>query len=114
MNFAEVFTKDFLLTYEGRFSRSQYWAYVLVYVGVAIVLGLISDTLLAIYSLAALYPSICVSIKRWHDRDKSGWWVLIGLIPLIGAIWSLIECGCLKGSDGPNRFGEDPLAVVAA
>ncbi len=48
MNFAEVFTKDFLLTYEGRFSRSQYWAYVLVYVGVAIVLGLISDTPLAV------------------------------------------------------------------
>ena len=53
----------------------------------------------------ALIPSIIVYIKRFHDRDKSGWWVLIGLIPIIGAIWLLIELGFLKGTDGPNRFG---------
>ena len=50
--------------------------------------------------------------RRWHDRDKSGWWTLIGLIPVVGAIWILVECGCLKGSDGPNRFGADPLGGV--
>lgn len=65
------------------------------------------------FALVALYPAICVSIKRWHDRDKSGWWVLIGLIPIIGAIWVLIECGILKGTEGPNRFGPDPLAAPA-
>ena len=50
-----------------------------------------------------------VHIKRFHDRDKSGWWVLIGLIPIIGAIWLLIELGFLKGTPGPNRFGS-PVA----
>lgn len=111
MNFAEVFTKEFLLTYEGRFNRARYWAFVLVYVGIAIALNLIHENLAGLFALVALYPSICVSIKRWHDRDKSGWWVLIGLIPVIGAIWILIECGILKGTDGPNRFGADPLAA---
>jgi hypothetical protein len=48
---------------------------------------------------------VIVYIKRFHDRDKSGWWVLIWLIPIIGAIWLLIELGFLKGTPGPNRFG---------
>jgi uncharacterized membrane protein YhaH (DUF805 family) len=52
---------------------------------------------------------LCVYGKRWHDRDKSAWWILIGLIPFIGWIWVLVEVGFLKGTDGPNRFGEDPV-----
>jgi uncharacterized membrane protein YhaH (DUF805 family) len=58
-----------------------------------------------IFALLTLIPIIIVYIKRFHDRDKSGWWVLIGLIPVIGAIWLLIELGFLKGTPGPNRFG---------
>ena len=49
--------------------------------------------------------SLAIQVKRWHDRNKSGWWVLIGLIPLIGGIWALIETGFLAGDDGENRFG---------
>ena len=48
--------------------------------------------------------------KRWHDRDKSGWWALMNLIPIVGTIWVLIECGFLSGTPGRNRFGPDPLA----
>ena len=47
--------------------------------------------------------------KRWHDRDKSGWWALLNLIPVIGTLWILIECGFLRGTYGGNRFGPDPL-----
>ena len=64
-------------------------------------LGLLSG----LWSLIVLIPAIIVYIKRFHDRDKSGWWVLIGLIPIIGALWLLVELGFLKGTDGPNRFG---------
>lgn len=64
-------------------------------------LGLFSG----IFYLIVLIPSIIVYIKRFHDRDKSGWWVLIAFIPIIGAIWILIELGFLKGTPGPNRFG---------
>lgn len=64
-------------------------------------LGLLSG----LWSLIILIPSILIYIKRFHDRDKTGWWVLIGLIPIIGAPWLLIELGFLKGTDGPNRYG---------
>lgn len=65
---------------------------------------------LIILFLLLLWPSICLYAKRWHDRDKSGWWSLIGLIPIIGGLWMLIELGFLRGTDGPNRFGPDPIA----
>ena len=55
-----------------------------------------------------IWISLAVQIKRWHDRDKSGWWVLINLIPLIGAIWAFVETGCLRGTVGPNAYGPDP------
>lgn len=117
MNFAEVLTKDFLLTYEGRINRQRYWAFVLVYIGLAFVAGIVdgivgsdAGVVGALLALVLLYPSICVSIKRWHDRDKSGWWVLISLVPIIGWVWSLVECGFLKGTEGQNRFGADPLS----
>ncbi|WP_417430347.1 DUF805 domain-containing protein [Kiloniella sp.] len=58
-----------------------------------------------IFSLLALIPSILILIKRWHDRDKSGWWTLIIFVPIIGSFWVLIECGFLRGTAGPNRFG---------
>jgi uncharacterized membrane protein YhaH (DUF805 family) len=60
--------------------------------------------------LIVIWPAICLYAKRWHDRDKSGWWSLIGLVPIIGGIWMLVELGFLRGTEGPNRFGPDPLA----
>jgi uncharacterized membrane protein YhaH (DUF805 family) len=64
-------------------------------------LGILSG----LFVLASIIPAILVDIKRWHDRDKSGWWMLITLVPIIGSIWLLIELGFLKGIPGPNRFG---------
>jgi uncharacterized membrane protein YhaH (DUF805 family) len=66
-----------------------------------------------IWSLAVLLPGIAVAVRRMHDLDKSGWWVLIGLIPIIGWIIFIIWA-CTKGTDGSNRFGPDPLAGRAA
>ncbi|MDB6117012.1 MAG: hypothetical protein JWO08_793 [Verrucomicrobiaceae bacterium] len=54
---------------------------------------------------------IIIQVKRWHDLDKSGWWVLFNFLPFIGGIITFINCGCLKGTKGPNRFGDDPLAL---
>lgn len=65
---------------------------------------------LGILWLIIIWPAICLYAKRWHDRDKSGWWTLIGLVPVIGGIWMLVELGFLRGTEGPNRFGPDPLA----
>ena len=71
-------------------------------------MGLWSGT----FILIVLVPAIMVHIKRFHDRDKSGWWLLIALIPLIGPIWLLIELGFLKGTPGPNQYGP-PVSDLA-
>ena len=64
---------------------------------------------LIIWYIALIWTSICINAKRWHDREKSGWWQLVGAIPLIG-LWALIENGFLRGTDGPNTYGNDPLS----
>jgi uncharacterized membrane protein YhaH (DUF805 family) len=75
--------------------------------GTMLLFGLLNIPL-ALY----LWTGFAVHAKRWHDRGKSGWWSLIGLIPPIGGIWILVECGFLKGADGPNRYGEDPRGAI--
>lgn len=58
-----------------------------------------------IISLLFLYPTYALYTKRWHDRNKSGWWSLIGFVPFIGGLWLLIELGFLGGDDGENFYG---------
>lgn len=58
--------------------------------------------------IALLWISFAATAKRFHDRDKSGWWVLIGLIPILGNLWILVECGMMPGTTDRNRFAEEP------
>jgi uncharacterized membrane protein YhaH (DUF805 family) len=62
--------------------------------------------------LLALWTQLALQVKRWHDRDKSGLWVFISFIPLIGSLWILVECGFLDGTPGPNRFGPSPKGLT--
>ncbi len=108
--------KYLLTSYEGRINRAKFWAGVGVFFAISIV-GSIVDGIVGaegvisiIVTLALLYFIFALYAKRWHDRDKSGWWSLIGLVPVIGGIWILVECGILEGTKGANRFGPDPLA----
>ena len=104
----------------GRISRKVYWLASLPLVALYIVADLLmegqpsfGDVILALIILLALsVPSFVLAIKRCHDRDKSGWFVLISFIPVVGPIWLLVELGFLRGSDGQNRFGPDPLAAT--
>ncbi len=113
--------KQFYLSAQGRVSRKQWWLKLILPVFViSIVLAFVDmaagtfdpqngvGLFSSIFALIVLIPAILVYIKRFHDRDKSGWWILIALIPLIGAIWLLIELGFLAGTPGPNRFGPPP------
>lgn len=59
--------------------------------------------------LAPALVNFAVLAKRWHDRNKSAWWAFIHLVPVIGVIWTFVECGFFKGTTGKNRFGLDPL-----
>jgi uncharacterized membrane protein YhaH (DUF805 family) len=105
---------------EGRIGRQSYWMGVIAISVISIVaslldvvLGTMSDSgvgpISGIAALVMIYPIIVLYAKRWHDRGKSGWWTLIGIVPVIGGLWLLIECGFLKGTDGDNQYGPDPL-----
>jgi uncharacterized membrane protein YhaH (DUF805 family) len=104
-----------LFSFQGRIPRKTFWLWgVLALVLVALflvlllgILGIEDDKTEGLVNVVLLWPALAVSIKRWHDRDKSGWWVLISLIPVIGTIWTIVENGFLRGTEGPNRFGED-------
>ena len=105
-----------LFSFKGRINRAKWWlAHLLVFVVscfIYLITASLGDTAAVIVLLLAIlsfWVHLAINIKRWHDRDKSGWWVLIELIPLIGSIWALVELGFLKGTYGKNRFGPDPL-----
>ena len=111
--------------FSGRSRRKEYWYFVLfnVIIGVALnvldaVIGTYNPSagiglLGGIYSLAVLVPSIAVSVRRLHDIDRTGWWVLIALVPVVGAI-VLIVFHALDSTPGPNRYGPNPKAARAA
>lgn len=108
-------------SFDGRINRAKFWAgYVILWVASVIVIGLLAAILgdsagfWVLYIIAVAFlvvAGLAVQIKRWHDRNKSGWWVLISLIPLIGPIWAIIETGFLPGTPGPNDYGPDPLEI---
>ena len=114
MNFTEAvktcYTK--YATFSGRATRSEYWWFYLFCMLVMIALAAltsISDIFGMIYGvfiLGSLIPSIAVGVRRLHDTDKSGWWLLIGLVPFIGLL--LIYFLAIAGTPDDNRFGPAP------
>lgn len=142
-----------LFSFNGRINRGKYWLAVLIYVVVWVVFivggliwlggmnidnlfslagaGLLIWLIAIILLIAGTWSSLAVGVKRLHDRDKSGWWVLLfwfgpsmlgswqaatldgGSIPSLVAaaiaIWAFVELGCLRGTPGPNQYGPDPL-----
>ena len=74
------------------------------------VLGIVVGIVGVLLFVFFIWATIAINAKRCHDRGRSGWFQLINLIPLIGQTWLFIETGLLKGTEGENRFGADPLA----
>lgn len=98
--------------FKDRARRSEYWWFylftVILYVVASIIDGIIGLPIFYIVTaLGLLIPTIAVSVRRLHDADKSGWWLLIMLVPLIG-ILLLLYWFVTRGTVGPNRFGPDP------
>ncbi|MBT8459557.1 MAG: DUF805 domain-containing protein [Boseongicola sp.] len=105
------------ISIEGRAARSEYWYFFLFYILVNFALGPIDATLFGggiaaplgtLFMLAVFLPFTTVGIRRLHDRDMSGWWMLLMFIPAIGSL-ALLVLFVLPGSAGPNTFGPDPL-----
>lgn len=123
--------------FQGRAARSEYWFFALfVFIIAGILsalmfatvdfntgqisgLGYVVIAVLAIFYLAILIPSIAVAVRRLHDRNMSGWWylgfIVLSAIPFVGIVASIamLVIFCLKGTDGDNRFGPDPLRPSA-
>jgi uncharacterized membrane protein YhaH (DUF805 family) len=122
MSFTQAIASGFqnYVNFSGRAARSEFWFWTLFAVLVSIVTGLIDFALFRsldfspLQSLAGLglfLPGLAVSIRRLHDLDRTGWWILL-VITVIGAI-VLLVWDCMKGTTGPNRFGPDPLGGAA-
>ncbi|WP_204477422.1 DUF805 domain-containing protein [Aeromonas veronii] len=103
--------------FSGRARRTEYWMFVLCNVIVMLLVGMVdkliggdNELISSIYSLAVLLPSLAVAARRLHDTDRSAWWLLLGLIPIIGTLVLIYFMVC-NGQQGPNRFGDDPKAA---
>lgn len=120
---------------QGRSSRSEYWWWVLFYVLAVIAFALIASLvaavvaggsaarspnafasvlalLIVIWTVVLIAPTLAVSIRRLHDTDRSGWWLLLNFVPYVGSL-ILLVIYCLDGSPGPNRFGPRPGGNLA-
>jgi uncharacterized membrane protein YhaH (DUF805 family) len=118
--------------FSGRSRREEYWMFVLFVVIVTVVLTMLTGTretsygnggmgfsiqsqspLMLVWFLAILLPALAVQVRRFHDQDKSGWFVLFNLIPFLGGIIVLVFM-CIEGTRGDNRYGPDPKGGASA
>lgn len=107
--------KQILFSFNGRVGRKIYWlTFLSITIGLIVLIVLAAQiglsegaggVLLLVVYIPLLWISLAVQAKRWHDRDKSAWWILISFVPLIGPFWALIENGFLAGTPEENRFG---------
>jgi uncharacterized membrane protein YhaH (DUF805 family) len=120
------------LSFKGRMSRRNFWASFVLLILAAIIFEAVLPlhlfianvslaeaqenpfvvlTPLRVFEMAIfLWFATMFGVKRCHDRDRPGWYLLIWFVPLIGQIWLSIELAFFRGTSGPNRYGPDPLS----
>lgn len=107
----------------GRARRKEYWMFFLVNMVLATILGIVDnisglqiagkeDALRMIYNLLIFLPSLAVQFRRLHDTDRSAWWILLWLVPIVGWLIILVF-NCQNGTQGTNKFGSDPKGYVS-
>ncbi|WP_428034854.1 DUF805 domain-containing protein [Amphritea sp.] len=112
---APLTLKQILFSFQGRIGRKIFWLTALgMFVAEMVVFGLLTalstgpEVLMfvtAVLYIPLVWVGLAIQVKRWHDRNKSGWWVLLNFVPLIGAIWVFVEAGCLAGDQNANDYG---------
>ena len=116
-NFKTILTKKYFC-FEGRADRAEFWYWVLACVIINVVLGIVDrfigkPILFCLFSLAILLPNLGVMARRLHDTGKSGWMILLGLIPVIGGLIVLLLC-VPESQKGDNQYGPQPGAAQPA
>ncbi|NOI83446.1 DUF805 domain-containing protein [Vibrio tubiashii] len=136
--------KELLFSFQGRIGRKTYWIWNVVYylmivgfaMGMNVLAPSIAHLILPVFLIVILVPDLAITAKRWHDRGKSSWWLLLNIPLVIGrmtvpvgdpslagqpsmlqaatsfaalvcGLWILVECGFLKGTDGENQYGPE-------
>jgi uncharacterized membrane protein YhaH (DUF805 family) len=105
--------------FDGRARRKEYWMFTLINSIASFVLAFIDGfigtypLIFCLYTLAVLLPAFAVGIRRLHDINRSGWWVCIAFIPIVGGIWLLVLL-CRDGTPGDNQYGPNPKEPAAA
>ena len=89
--------------FNGRATRPEFWWWFLFILLAGMAISIVSHMLSMLFSLGTLLPSLAVCARRLHDTDRSGWWQLIGLIPVVG--WVVLIMWCVQEGREPNRFG---------
>jgi uncharacterized membrane protein YhaH (DUF805 family) len=118
MNFFEAIASGFrnYVNFSGRAARSEYWYWVLFVILASMALAILDRGLFpfsdmsplhSVFSLLTILPGLAVGVRRLHDIDRTGWWLLL-VLTIVGIV-VLIYWACVKGTPGPNRFGADPL-----
>jgi uncharacterized membrane protein YhaH (DUF805 family) len=119
--------KTLLLSFEGRIGRKTWWlaslaltvvllVVQLIPIGLAFVsetMAMVGGAVALVLGLAICFCLLALQAKRWHDVDKSAWWILINFVPVVGGLYALVMLGFVKGSDGLNQFGADPVPASA-
>ncbi len=112
-------------SYQGRISRSTFWQYTWPFFAILLILACVDGMafgisgeqgfLLSLASFVLLIPLWRLCVKRCHDRNHSGIYLyLVGMIPVIGYLWLVVELGLLEGTHGRNSFGPDPVKAATA
>jgi uncharacterized membrane protein YhaH (DUF805 family) len=114
--------KNRYATFEGRARRKEYWFFVLFYALAIVALAIVDDIvgtyreevgfglLTAVFVLATFIPTLAVTVRRLHDTNRSGWWVLLEFVPIVGGLVLLVFM-MLDSQPGANRFGPNPKGV---
>ncbi len=104
MTFGESISTCFkkYVVFDGRASRSEFWWFALFTFVASLVLGFVSQALSSLFSLAVLLPSLAVGARRLHDTDRSAWFLLLWLVPVVG--WLILLVWAIQEGKEPNRF----------
>lgn len=118
MNWYLKVVKGNYANFKGRARRQEYWMFAFINLMIAVLLSIVDTVVFSagnfifssLYMLIVLIPGIAVAVRRLHDTSRSGWWMLLAVIPVIGVL-ALIIMMCVDSTPAPNQYGSNPKGI---